>query len=274
MASGDVQKQLQELEQLATQLGVRVCYDAMTGLSQGSGGLCKVRGEWRIIMDRRLKAVERLLTKRGGDAVAAMIDERAFLGLAHRALAFGVAVAVRDQFIAARREGLDHLGAVVVQRCVDQCRRWQAQAVEQFKAAPGSDAVAVFSPAVVQYIRLRATWAYACAHAFAKGEVLDIETDVNRQTSAVSPNIVRPLCDRAVGKAAAVRQGNIQTHGNSCIGDAQGSTRPARTRSHSALSFHTSILTIRPCLTTYRSTYRLPSNGVPSSHAPNRVPML
>ena len=60
MASGDVQKQLQELEQLATHLGVRVCYDAMTGLSQGSGGLCKVRGEWRIIMDRRLKAVERL----------------------------------------------------------------------------------------------------------------------------------------------------------------------------------------------------------------------
>jgi len=60
MASGDVQKQLQELEQLANQLGVRVCYDAMTGLSQGSGGLCKVRGEWRIIMDRRLKAVERL----------------------------------------------------------------------------------------------------------------------------------------------------------------------------------------------------------------------
>lgn len=60
MATGDVQKQLQELEQLASNLGVRVCYDAMTGLSQGSGGLCKVRGEWRIIMDRRLKPVERL----------------------------------------------------------------------------------------------------------------------------------------------------------------------------------------------------------------------
>ncbi len=60
MASGDTQKQLQELEGLATQLGVRVCYDAMTGLSQGGGGLCKVRGEWRIIMDKRLKAVERM----------------------------------------------------------------------------------------------------------------------------------------------------------------------------------------------------------------------
>lgn len=58
--AGDVQKQLAELEQLAGTLGVRVSYDAMTGLSQGSGGLCKVRGEWRVIMDRRLKAAERL----------------------------------------------------------------------------------------------------------------------------------------------------------------------------------------------------------------------
>lgn len=58
--AGDVQKQLGELEQLATALGVRVCYEAMTGLSQGSGGLCKVRGEWRVIMDRRLKPAERL----------------------------------------------------------------------------------------------------------------------------------------------------------------------------------------------------------------------
>lgn len=55
-----MQKQLAELEQLATGLGVRVCYEAMTGLSQGSGGLCKVRGEWRVIMDRRLKPAERL----------------------------------------------------------------------------------------------------------------------------------------------------------------------------------------------------------------------
>ena len=60
MSTADVQKQLQELEHLAQNLGVRVSYDAMTGLSQGGGGLCKVRGEWRIIMDKRLKAVERL----------------------------------------------------------------------------------------------------------------------------------------------------------------------------------------------------------------------
>ena len=53
-------RQNRRLEQLAANLGVRVSYDAMTGLSQGSGGLCKVRGEWRIIMDKRLKAAERM----------------------------------------------------------------------------------------------------------------------------------------------------------------------------------------------------------------------
>ncbi|MDC0719493.1 hypothetical protein [Nannocystis bainbridge] len=58
--AGDVQKQLGELEQLAGNLGVRVCYESMTGLSQGGGGLCKVRGEWRVIMDKRLKPAERL----------------------------------------------------------------------------------------------------------------------------------------------------------------------------------------------------------------------
>jgi len=63
MAAGDVHKQLQELEGLAQELGVRVSYDVMTGpghVGSGSGGLCKVRGEWRVIMDRRLKPVERL----------------------------------------------------------------------------------------------------------------------------------------------------------------------------------------------------------------------
>ena len=33
------------LEQAATQLGVQVRYDTMTGDAAGSGGLCKVKGE-------------------------------------------------------------------------------------------------------------------------------------------------------------------------------------------------------------------------------------
>ena len=56
----DVQKQLAELEELARSLRVRVCYDAMSGPVQGGGGLCKVRGEFRVIIDRRLRPAERL----------------------------------------------------------------------------------------------------------------------------------------------------------------------------------------------------------------------
>jgi len=56
----DVQKQLQELEELARALRVRVSYDAMIGPTQGGGGLCKVRGEFRVIIDRRLRPVDRV----------------------------------------------------------------------------------------------------------------------------------------------------------------------------------------------------------------------
>lgn len=54
-----VQQQLEALERLAESLKVRVSYEPMAGLVQGSGGLCRVRGEYRIIIDRRLKPPER-----------------------------------------------------------------------------------------------------------------------------------------------------------------------------------------------------------------------
>lgn len=55
-----VQQQLEALEGLAEKLSVRVSYEPMTGLVQGTGGLCRVRGEHRIIIDRRLKPPERV----------------------------------------------------------------------------------------------------------------------------------------------------------------------------------------------------------------------
>ncbi|MCA9689369.1 MAG: hypothetical protein KC636_07140, partial [Myxococcales bacterium] len=60
MAADTAQKNLGELEALAERLGIRVCYEPMAGLTRGSGGLCKVRGELRVIMDRRLKPPERV----------------------------------------------------------------------------------------------------------------------------------------------------------------------------------------------------------------------
>lgn len=55
-----VQQQLEALERLADALSVRVSYEPMTGLVQGTGGLCRVRGQYRIIIDRRLKPPERV----------------------------------------------------------------------------------------------------------------------------------------------------------------------------------------------------------------------
>ncbi len=47
------------LEQAAAQMGVSVRYEAMTGDSAGAGGLCKIRGEWTVIMDRKATPSDR-----------------------------------------------------------------------------------------------------------------------------------------------------------------------------------------------------------------------
>lgn len=55
-----IAEQLRELEGVAEALGVRVSYEPMTGLASGAGGLCRVRGEYRVIIDRRLRPPERV----------------------------------------------------------------------------------------------------------------------------------------------------------------------------------------------------------------------
>ena len=55
-----LQDQLAQLEELAQELEVKVSYEPMAGLVQGVGGLCRVKGEYRIIVDRRLNPPERL----------------------------------------------------------------------------------------------------------------------------------------------------------------------------------------------------------------------
>jgi hypothetical protein len=47
------------LEQAAAQLGVQVRYDTMTGDAAGGGGLCKVKGTWWVIIDRKTPPAER-----------------------------------------------------------------------------------------------------------------------------------------------------------------------------------------------------------------------
>ncbi len=54
------QTQLAMLEEVAKAAGVDVSYEPMAGLVQGIGGLCRVNGRYRVIIDRRFKAPERL----------------------------------------------------------------------------------------------------------------------------------------------------------------------------------------------------------------------
>lgn len=50
---------LAEVEEAAKQLGIRVTYENLAG-ELGSGGLCKVKGEWRAILDKRCTPGERV----------------------------------------------------------------------------------------------------------------------------------------------------------------------------------------------------------------------
>jgi len=49
----------ESLEQAAAHLGVRVRYETMTGETAGSGGLCKLKGQWCVLIDRRTPPAER-----------------------------------------------------------------------------------------------------------------------------------------------------------------------------------------------------------------------
>lgn len=51
---------LEELELAAEKADIKLSYEKMTGLCSGKGGLCKVKGEKRLIIDRRATPQERL----------------------------------------------------------------------------------------------------------------------------------------------------------------------------------------------------------------------
>lgn len=55
----DASTTLTELEQLAEKVGVQVSYDHFTGDGAGPGGLCRVKGQWRAILERRASATEK-----------------------------------------------------------------------------------------------------------------------------------------------------------------------------------------------------------------------
>ena len=65
------------LEQAAEQLGIAVRYETMTGDAAGGGGLCKLRGTWCVIIDRKTPPAERAATLI--DALAGFDTDAIFL---------------------------------------------------------------------------------------------------------------------------------------------------------------------------------------------------
>lgn len=56
------QAMLEELEAVAARLAVRVSYEALAAsvAKLGGGGLCRVKGEYRVIIDKRAQVGERI----------------------------------------------------------------------------------------------------------------------------------------------------------------------------------------------------------------------
>ena len=52
---------LQELEAAAAKLDVKVSYEALQAIG-GAGGICRVKGQYRIIIDKRAQLGERVAT--------------------------------------------------------------------------------------------------------------------------------------------------------------------------------------------------------------------
>lgn len=53
---------LELLETAADQLGIRVSYEALATTVMMNGGLCKVKGAYRVIIDKRATTEERVIT--------------------------------------------------------------------------------------------------------------------------------------------------------------------------------------------------------------------
>jgi hypothetical protein len=56
---------LERLESAAAEVGVKVSYEQIStsvGTALGKGGLCRVKGQFRVIIDKRASAAERVAT--------------------------------------------------------------------------------------------------------------------------------------------------------------------------------------------------------------------
>src|SRR4051812_19657169 len=126
------------------------------------------------------------------DHIATSLEKLALVLFPEFPLPLGVRVAVADQLVAALHASFDEFGTVVVERGVEDYAGGQLERVEELEAAPGADAVAVVAPGVVEDIGLGAFRAEGGAEARAEFEVLEVEAEVDGETFAAWPTVIRP----------------------------------------------------------------------------------
>ena len=128
-----------------------------------------------------------------------VLEEAPLVGLPHAAMPLGIGAAVPDELVAARLQRIDDLRRVVEHRGVDQVRGRQVQFVEQLEAAPHAHAVAVVAPRKGARIGRRVGDGEQMALACAEGEMLDVEAEIDRESLAARPGVVRAFGDRRIG---------------------------------------------------------------------------
>lgn len=60
MKDSQLTRILEELEAACGKLGVTLRYEELTGEGMSTGGLCKVKGEWRVIVEKRASVGEKV----------------------------------------------------------------------------------------------------------------------------------------------------------------------------------------------------------------------
>src|SRR5215831_7191453 len=118
----------------------------------------------------------------------------------HAAYKLGIGATVADYVIAARSDLCDDLRIVVADRAVEQDRCRQLQLLKDFEQAPVADAVAIIAPSEIAR-RLLAAAHRVHAETGLKGEMLDVERNIEGEPLAARPRVVRPLYDWRVGVA-------------------------------------------------------------------------
>src|SRR6185503_14068313 len=127
----------------------------------------------------------------------------------HFRLALGVGSSVPHHLVAAFRVGRQQLRAIVVELAVEQHGVRQVVVVGELQKPPRADAVAVVAPGEAAHVGLRLRHRVVVAQAFAESEMLDVETEMHRETLAARPGVIGSFHNRRIVVAAVRAQHRI-----------------------------------------------------------------